>query len=68
MRSATTRSLTIGVQTFCTLRERDCYFLENTAYIKRLLGCSTRYALLTVTPTAVRTPLAALISIHIGHG
>ncbi len=37
--------LPIGVQTFRTLRERNCYYVDKTAYIERLLDAGTRYFL-----------------------
>ena len=39
------RRLPIGMQTFRTLRERDCYYVDKTAYIERLLDEGTRYFL-----------------------
>ena len=33
------------MQTFRTLRERDCYYVDKTAYIERLLDEGTRYFL-----------------------
>ena len=33
----TRRRLPIGIQTFRTLRERDCYYVDKTAYVERLL-------------------------------
>ncbi len=39
------RRLPIGVQTFRTLRERNCYYVDKTAYIERLLDAGTRYFL-----------------------
>ena len=41
----TRRRLPIGVQTFRTLRERDCYYVDKTAYVERLLNEGTRYFL-----------------------
>ena len=31
------RRLPIGIQTFRELRERDCYYVDKTAYIERML-------------------------------
>ena len=39
------RRLPIGMQTFRTLRERDCYYVDKTAYIERLLDEGTHYFL-----------------------
>ena len=39
------RRLPIGVQTFRTLRERDCYYVDKTAYLERLLEEGTHYFL-----------------------
>ena len=41
----TRRRLPIGMQTFRTLRERDCYYVDKTAYIERLLDEGTHYFL-----------------------
>ena len=39
------RRLPIGMQTFRELRERDCYYVDKTAYIKRLLHEGKHYFL-----------------------
>ena len=39
------RRLPIGIQTFRTLRERDCYYVDKTAYMERLLDEGTHYFL-----------------------
>ena len=39
------RRLPIGIQTFRTLRERDCYYVDKTAYVERLLEEGTHYFL-----------------------
>ena len=39
------RRLPIGMQTFRTLREQDCYYVDKTAYIERLLDEGTHYFL-----------------------
>ena len=39
------RRLPIGLQTFRELRERDCYYVDKTAYIKRLLDAGKHYFL-----------------------
>ena len=39
------RILPIGIQTFRTLRERGCYYVDKTAYIERLLYEGTHYFL-----------------------
>ena len=39
------RRLPIGMQTFRELRERDCYYVDKTAYIKRLLDEGKHYFL-----------------------
>ena len=41
----TRRRLPIGIQTFRTLRERDCYYVDKTAYIEQLLDEGTHYFL-----------------------
>ena len=39
------RRLPIGMQTFRKLREQDCYYVDKTAYIERLLAEGTHYFL-----------------------
>ena len=39
------RTLPIGIQTFRKLREDGCYYVDKTAYIKRLLDGGTHYFL-----------------------
>ena len=39
------RRLPIGVQTFRKLRESDCYYVDKTAYVERLLAGGTHYFL-----------------------
>ena len=39
------RRLPIGIQTFRKLRERDCYYVDKTAYVHRLLNEDTHYFL-----------------------
>ena len=39
------RRLPIGIQTFRKLREEDCYYVDKTAYIQRLLDEGTHYFL-----------------------
>ena len=39
------RRLPIGMQTFRELRERDCYYVDKTAYVERLLDEGTHYFL-----------------------
>ena len=39
------RRLPIGIQTFRTLRERGCYYVDKTAYVERLLDEGTHYFL-----------------------
>ena len=41
----TRRLLPIGIQTFRNLRERNCYYVDKTAYIRRLLDEGTHYFL-----------------------
>ena len=48
----TKHRLPIGIQTFRTLRERNCYYVDKTGYIERLLD--EGHALLPVAPPAVR--------------
>ena len=39
------RRLPIGIQTFRTLREEDCYYVDKTAYVERLVHEGKRYFL-----------------------
>ena len=39
------RRLPIGIQTFRKLREQDCYYVDKTAYIERLLDEGKHYFL-----------------------
>ena len=39
------RRLPIGIQTFRKIREEDCYYIDKTAYIRRLLDESKHYSL-----------------------
>ena len=39
------RKLPIGIQTFRTIREDDCYYVDKTAYIRRLADEGTHYFL-----------------------
>ncbi len=39
------RRLPIGIQTFRKIREEDCYYVDKTAYIRRLLNEGTHYFL-----------------------
>ena len=39
------RRLPIGIQTFREVREEDCYYVDKTAYICRLLGEGKHYFL-----------------------
>ena len=41
----TKRRLPIGIQTFRKLREQNCYYVDKTAYIQRLLDEGTHYFL-----------------------
>ena len=41
----TRRRLPIGIQTFRKLREQDCYYVDKTAYVERLLREGTHYFL-----------------------
>ena len=41
----TRRKLPIGIQTFSTLRERDCYYVDKTAHVRALLDEGTHYFL-----------------------
>ena len=41
----TRRRLPIGIQTFRTLRERGCYYVDKTAFIEQLLDEGTHYFL-----------------------
>ncbi len=41
----TRRRLPIGIQTFREIRERDCYYVDKTAYIQRLLDEGKHYFL-----------------------
>ena len=40
-----TRRLPLGIQTFRELRELDCYYVDKTAYVKRLLDEGKYYFL-----------------------
>ena len=39
------RLLPIGIQTFREIRERECYYVDKTAYIRRLLNEGKHYFL-----------------------
>ena len=39
------RRLPIGIQTFRTLREQDCYYVDKTFYVDRLIKEGTHYFL-----------------------
>ena len=39
------RKLPIGIQTFRRTREEDCYYVDKTAHIRRLLDEGTHYFL-----------------------
>ena len=39
------RRLPIGIQTFRKIRQEDCYYVDKTAYIRRLLDEGTHYSL-----------------------
>ena len=39
------RKLPIGIQTFRTIREENCYYVDKTAYMARLVGEGTHYFL-----------------------
>ena len=41
----TRRRLPIGIQTFCKIRQENCYYVDKTAYIGRLLDEGTHYFL-----------------------
>ena len=41
----TRRRLPIGIQTFREIRERNCYYVDKTAYIRRLLDEGKHYFL-----------------------
>ena len=45
VRSMTRRKLPIGVQTFRRVREDQCYYVDKTAYVRRLLDEGTHYLL-----------------------
>ena len=40
-----TRRLPIGIQTFRTLREQDCYYVDKTTYLERLINEGIHYFL-----------------------
>lgn len=42
---ATRRRLPIGIQSFRSLRERDCYYVDKTQYVQRLLDDGTHFFL-----------------------
>ena len=39
----TRRRLPIGIQTFRTLRERNCYYVDKTPHVRALLSEGTHY-------------------------
>ena len=41
----TRRKLPIGIQTFRTIREEGCYYVDKTAYARRLVEEGTHYFL-----------------------
>ncbi len=41
----TRRRLPIGIQTLRKIREQDCYYVDKTAYVERLLREGTHYFL-----------------------
>ena len=41
----TRRRLPIGIQTFRTIREEDCYYVDKTAHVRRLVDEGTHYFL-----------------------
>ncbi len=41
----TKRRLPIGIQTFCKIREENCYYVDKTAYIRELLDDGTHFFL-----------------------
>ena len=45
VRPMTKRKLPIGIQTFRTIREEDCYYVDKTAYAHRLADGGTHYFL-----------------------
>ncbi len=45
MKPVARRRLPIGIQTFRKLREQDCYYVDKTAFIERLLRGGTHYFL-----------------------
>ena len=45
MKSMVRRRLPTGIQTFRTLRKRNCYYVDKTAYVERLLEEGTHYFL-----------------------
>ena len=45
MNPAARRRLPIGIRTFRKLREQDCYYVDKTAFIERLLRGGTHYFL-----------------------
>ena len=45
MARMTRRRLPIGIQTFRKIREQDCYYVDKTAYVERLLREGTHYFL-----------------------
>ncbi len=45
MKSMVRRRLPTGIQTFRTLRERNCYYVDKTRYVERLLEGGTHYFL-----------------------
>ena len=43
----TKRKLSIGIQTFRKIREEDCYYVDNTAYGRRLVDEGIHYFFLS---------------------
>ena len=39
------RKLPVGIQTFRTIREEGCYYVDKTAYVRQLVKEGTRYFL-----------------------
>ena len=62
----TGRRLPIGIRTFRKMRERDCYYVDKTAYIERLLRKGTHYFLSKTVRLSVAAALALVLIAAVG--
>ena len=56
----TKRKLSIGIQTFRKIREEDCYYVDNTAYARRLVDEYDRSILDALSPKCVCSPVSTI--------